>query len=197
MDIIIATNNPKKLLEMERILAPLGYSLKTLKDVGFLEEIEETGTTFAENARIKALAVHKKIGGTVIADDSGLVVDALGGAPGVYSARYGGEDTDYPTKIAMLLADIEKSGNKTRAARFESAVHIVTQAGREATFYGSLEGEIGFEPKGAGGFGYDPILFVGECSVAELTNDEKDKISHRGRAMELLKANIKSLTAAK
>lgn len=197
MDIIIATNNPKKLLEMKRILAPLGYSLKTLKDVGFLEEIEETGTTFAENARIKALAVHKKIGGTVIADDSGLAVDALGGAPGVYSARYGGEDTDYPTKIALLQADMEKSGNKTRSARFESAVHIVTAAGKEATFYGSLEGEIGLEAKGDHGFGYDPILFVGEKSVAELTNEEKDKISHRGRAMELLKANIKSLTDAK
>lgn len=181
MKVVVATGNMGKLKEFQRILAPYGVEILSQKEAGADIEVEETGTTFEENAYLKAAAVFAATGIPAIADDSGLVVDALDGAPGVYTARYAGEDATDDENIQKLLSNMERV--KERSARFVSAICYVWDQGKSLTTRGECEGTVGFEKRGNGGFGYDPIFMVGERSFAELSTKEKDDISHRGRAL--------------
>ena len=184
---IIATHNVKKLAELERILTPLGISVQTASQAGFtLPEVDETGTTFAENARLKAESAMRATGRPAVADDSGLVVDALGGAPGVYSARYAGPDAGDRDRYEKLLRELADVPDDRRTARFVSAVCCVFPDGTSIDVTGACEGRIARAPRGDGGFGYDPVFLVGDRSYAELTAAEKDEISHRGRALRAL-----------
>lgn len=184
---IIATHNVKKLAELERILTPLGISVQTASQAGFtLPEVDETGTTFAENARLKAESAMRATGRPAVADDSGLVVDALGGAPGVYSARYAGPDASDRDRYEKLLRELADVPDDRRTARFVSAVCCVFPDGTSIDVTGACEGRIARAPRGDGGFGYDPVFLVGDRSYAELTAAEKDEISHRGRALRAL-----------
>lgn len=184
---IIATHNVKKLAELERILTPLGISVQTASQAGFtLPEVDETGTTFAENARLKAESAMRATGRPAVADDSGLVVDALGGAPGVYSARYAGPDAGDRDRYEKLLRELADVPDDRRTARFVSAVCCVFPDGTSIDVTGACEGRIARAPRGDGGFGYDPVFLVGDRSYAELTDGEKDQISHRGRALRAL-----------
>ncbi len=189
MTFVIATHNAKKLKELKRILEPLGFDAVIRED---LPEVEETGTTFAENALLKAESACKVTGMPAIADDSGLVVDALGGAPGVYSARYAGEGATDRQRYEKLLEELREVPTEQRTARFVSAVCCVFPDGKILTAEGTCEGIIAFEPKGEGGFGYDPIFLVGERSYAEMTAEEKDSISHRGRALAKLAQELEN-----
>ncbi len=187
MKFILATHNMKKCAEMQRILAPLGVEVFTAEMLGFeLTDAEETGETFEENAYIKAKSGCYESSYPCIADDSGLCVDALGGEPGVYSARYSGGHGDDEANITKLLEKLKDVPNEKRTAHFTSAICVCFPDGREIRLEGRCEGKIGFEKKGNGGFGYDPIFMVGEKSFAELTAEEKDKISHRGNALRKL-----------
>lgn len=184
---IIATHNVKKLAELERILTPLGISVQTAAQAGYsLPEVDETGTTFAENARLKAESAMRATGRPAVADDSGLVVDALGGAPGVYSARYAGPDASDRDRYEKLLRELADVPDDRRTARFVSAVCCVFPDGTSIDVTGACEGRIARAPRGDGGFGYDPVFLVGDRSYAELTAAEKDEISHRGRALRAL-----------
>ena len=193
MDFLVATHNLKKREELRRILLPLGVQPYLDFECGIiLREVEETGKTFEENAMLKAVSGCADSMMPCIADDSGLCVDALDGAPGVYSARFLGEDTPYPEKIARLVELLKNVPEEKRTARFVSAVACVFPDGRRFTVRGECEGKIGFAPKGDGGFGYDPIFYVGEKSFAELTPEEKDAVSHRGNALRKLKEELKN-----
>ena len=189
MTFVIATHNAKKLKELKRILEPLGFDAVIRED---LPEVEETGTTFAENALLKAESACKVTGMPAIADDSGLVVDALGGAPGVYSARYAGEGATDRQRYEKLLEELREVPTEQRTARFVSAVCCVFPDGKILMAEGACEGIIAFGPKGEGGFGYDPIFLVGERSYAEMTAEEKDSISHRGRALAKLAQELEN-----
>ena len=187
MKYIIATHNMKKRNELARILEPLGVEVLTAEQAGVeLTDVEETGTTFEENARLKSESGCKETGMPCIGDDSGLVVDALGGAPGVYSARYAGDHGNDPANIALLLENMKDVPDEKRTARFMCNVCCTYPDGSEIVVSGTCEGKIGYEPKGNGGFGYDPVFMVGDKSFAELTAEEKDKISHRGNALKAL-----------
>lgn len=189
---IIASNNAHKVSELDRILKPLGITALTAKQAGVnLSEVEETGSTFAENARLKAEAAFKKCGMPSIADDSGLMVDALNGAPGVYSARYAGEGASDGDKINKLLTELKDVPENDRTAAFVCSICCILESGEIIEVSGRCEGKIAFEPKGEGGFGYDPV-FIAENgkSFAELSSDEKDKLSHRGNALRALKAEL-------
>ena len=188
MKFIIATHNKKKLVELERILAPLGILVVTDKELGVvLDEVEETGKTFQANASLKARAACRQTGLPAIADDSGLVVDALHGAPGVYSARYAGENATDAQRIEKLLCNMKDIPKGERTARFVSNVFCVFPDGREFSVEGTCEGTIAFAPDGDGGFGYDPVFIAaGGKSFARLTAEEKDSISHRGGALRAL-----------
>ena len=184
---IIATNNKKKLTEIKRILAPLGIVPVTAADKGIdLGDVEETGSTFAENAYIKAKAAFDICGLPVIADDSGLCVDALDGRPGIYSARYGGHDSPYSVKINMLLDEMKDVAENDRSAHFSCAVCCILRSGEVIAVEGRCNGKIAYEPAGDGGFGYDPIFTVDGKSFASLTDGEKDRLSHRGNALRML-----------
>ncbi len=185
MRYIIATHNAHKLAELARILKPLGIEAVTDKDLGItLPEVEETGTTFAENAYLKAASACAFTGLPAIADDSGLTVDALGGAPGIYSARYAGPDGTDEDCNNKLLAALQDVPPRQRTAQFVCAVCCVFPDGGEPiTAEGLLHGHIAYEERGNGGFGYDPLFLVGEKTTAELTAAEKDAISHRGEAL--------------
>lgn len=185
MKFIIATHNKKKLVELERILAPLGILAVTDKELGVvLDEVEENGKTFQANASLKARAACRQTGLPSIADDSGLVVDALHGAPGVYSARYAGENATDAQRIEKLLWNMKDIPEGERTARFVSNVCCVFPDGREFSVEGTCEGTIAFAPDGDGGFGYDPVFIAaGGKSFARLTAEEKDSISHRGGAL--------------
>lgn len=190
---IIATHNQKKLAELARILAPLGIEAKTADQAGFvLDEVEETGTTFEENARLKACAAMRQTGLPAVADDSGLEVDALHGAPGVYTARYGAPEakTD-EDRYKKLLYELQNVPDGQRTARFVSAVCCVFPDGSEITVRGTCEGTIAHAPAGDGGFGYDPVFMVGNRTYSQLTAEEKDAISHRGKALVLLAEALK------
>lgn len=187
MKYIIATHNMKKRNELARILEPLGVEVLTAEQAGVeLTDVEETGTTFEENARLKSESGCKETGMPCIGDDSGLMVDALDGAPGVYSARYAGDHGNDPANIALLLENMKDVPDEKRTARFVCTVCCTYPDGREIVVNGTCEGKIGYEPKGDGGFGYDPVFMVGDKSFAELTAEEKDKISHRGNALKAL-----------
>ena len=187
MDFIIATHNKKKLAEMQRILSPLGVHVLTAEMAGCtLTDVDETGTTFRENALLKAKSGCEETGYPCIADDSGLCVDALDGAPGVYSARYAGEHGNDEANIQKLLAALDGVPVAKRTAHFACAVCVCFPDGRMLEVTGKCEGAIGFEKKGSDGFGYDPVFMVGERSFAELSAGEKDAVSHRGNALRLL-----------
>ncbi len=192
MELLIATNNAHKVEEFKRLFAGLGIDVFSLKEKGISVEIEENGTTFAENAYIKAKTIYDLVKAPVIADDSGICVDALFGAPGVYSARYGGEGLDDKGRTALLLKNME--GVKDRSAHFACAICYIDALGKRHDFYGECQGTIGFSPKGENGFGYDPVFMVGEKSFSELSGKEKDQISHRGKANEKLLAYMKGET---
>ena len=180
---VLATHNPHKLREMSGILSGLGVQVVSPAELGVTVDVEETGTTFAENAMLKARAVCAAAGLPAIADDSGLCVDALNGGPGVYSARYGGEELDDRGRYMLLLSSMR--GQTTRAAHFACAICCVFPNGDVLTAEGTCPGTIAFAPMGEGGFGYDPVFFVPEKAktFAQLTAEEKAEISHRGKAL--------------
>jgi XTP/dITP diphosphohydrolase len=185
--IILASNNKNKLREVKQILEPLGYEIISQSEAGVNIEVEETGSSFEENAFLKAEAVYKLCRKAVIADDSGLEVDALNKAPGIYSARYcEGTDSD---RCRKLLKNLE--GIADRTARFVCTICCIDESGKAETVRGECEGSIGFEPKGENGFGYDPVFMRGDKSFAELSSDEKNKISHRANALSKLKELLK------
>lgn len=187
MKYIIATHNMKKRNELARILGPLGVDILTAEQAGVeLTDVEETGTTFEENARLKSRSGCEESGMPCIGDDSGLMVDALDGAPGVYSARYAGDHGNDPANIALLLENLKNVPDEKRTARFVCTICCTYPDGKEIVVNGTCEGKIGYAPKGDGGFGYDPVFMVGDKSFAELTAEEKDRISHRGNALKAL-----------
>ena len=184
MKFVLATHNPGKLKEMADILSGLGVEVVSPADVGISIDVEETGTTFAENAMLKAKAICAASGLPAIADDSGLCVDALNGAPGVYSARYGGEGLDDTGRYRLLLENMR--GQTPRTAKFVSVITCCFPNGDVLTARGECPGTIAFAPMGEGGFGYDPVFFVPglKKTFAQLTPEEKNAISHRGKALE-------------
>ncbi|MCL2107372.1 MAG: RdgB/HAM1 family non-canonical purine NTP pyrophosphatase [Oscillospiraceae bacterium] len=189
MDILIATKNQKKKLELQRILAPLGLSVVTEEDRGFaLSDVEETGLTFEENARLKAVSGCEESGLPCVGDDSGLCVDALGGAPGIYSARFAGEHGNDEANTGKLLELLAGLPREARGARFVCAICCRFPDGSEIMARGECEGHIGFAPAGSGGFGYDPVFIPNGFmhTMAQLSFEEKDAVSHRGRALTLL-----------
>ena len=192
MRYIMATHNKDKIVEMSRILEPLGIEAVTDRDLGIeLPEVEETGTTFAENAYLKAASACAFTGLPAIADDSGIVVDALNGGPGVYSARYGGEGLDDKGRNRLLLTELDGLPAEQRTAHYACAICCVFPDGRDPiTAQGEMHGHIGTEEHGNGGFGYDPLFLVGERTVAEMTAEEKDAISHRGNALRLFRDRL-------
>lgn len=192
--IVFATGNAGKMKEIRMILADIGYEIVSMKEADIFVDIQENGSTYEENALIKARAVAaKSVGDIVLADDSGLEIDSLGGEPGVYSARYMGEDTPYSEKNANLIERLNGVPDEKRTARFVCAIAAVLPDGRELTTRAAIEGRIGYEEKGSGGFGYDPIFYVPELhkTTAELTGEEKNLVSHRGKALELMKEELK------
>ena len=191
--IVFATGNEGKMREVRLILQDLGFPVLSMKEAGVSLDIEENGTTFAENAMIKARAVWEKTGGIVLADDSGLVVDYLGGEPGVYSARYLGEDTSYEIKNQAIIDRLTDAKEEERTARFVSAIAAVLPDGSELVTEGKVEGLIAHEPAGNGGFGYDPIFYLPEYGVtsAEIPIEKKNEISHRGKALEAMKIKLR------
>ncbi len=191
MKIIAATKNKGKIREIQAIFAPLGFTVISQAEAGIDIEVEETGETFLENSFLKARAVHTASGEAVIADDSGLMVDALDGAPGVYSARYAGENATDHERMTKLLAEMKDKEN--RRAAFTSAVVMILADGREFSAEGKVFGKICTEMHGENGFGYDPIFFADELgkTFGEANDQEKNKISHRGRALTALYKKVK------
>lgn len=191
--IIVATQNKGKVKEIKEMLGDLPIDVKTMGEVGIDIDVEETGSTFEENAVIKAEAISKMVDGLVIADDSGLEIDYLNKEPGVYSARYLGKDTPYEVKNQIILERLKDVPKEQRTARFVCAMALC-EAGEE-TFVtrGTLEGYIGNQPEGENGFGYDPILFVEALgtSTANISLEEKNKISHRAKALKQVIEKIK------
>ena len=189
MTIVVATRNRKKVDEIRRILEGSVVSLLTLDDFPGCPAVVEDGQTFEENAVKKAVAVARYAGQTALADDSGLEVDALGGAPGVLSARYAGDDAEDCMNLTKLLDDMRSVGDAERRARFICCVALASPDGRARTFVGAVEGSLGRAPRGSRGFGYDPVFYpIGEIrTFAEMCDGEKDAISHRGRALRAVR----------
>lgn len=184
MKLVLASKNQHKLLEMEHILRDLGLEVVLESQVGVDVDVEETGTTFLENAALKARAVMEASGMAAIADDSGLMVDALDGAPGVYSARYGNLDSDQ-ARTSYLLENLKDVPAGKRGAQFVSAIVCILPDGREVHAQGTCQGEILFAPRGENGFGYDPVFYSPELkkTFSEAAEEEKATVSHRGRAL--------------
>ena len=195
MKVLIATHNLKKKAALQRILTPLGIEVVTADDIGInLTDVEETGTTFEENSLLKAQSGCDESGLPCVADDSGLAVDYLGGAPGVYSARYAGEHGDDEKNNDKLLAELDGVPLEKRTARFVSVVTCVFPDGKKIVARGECEGRIAFERSGNGGFGYHPLfLFEDGRSFGEFTAEEKDKVSHRGKALRLLADELEKM----
>lgn len=191
-EIVLASDNVKKLKELKAILGDGDFKLVTKSEAGYCDEVEENGTTFEENSFIKANEVMKHTGKISVADDSGLEVDCLGGEPGVYSKRYAGEDATDAEKIAYLLNKIRETGEENPTARFVSVITCVYPNGEHFSVRGSCEGKIIFEMRGEGGFGYDPVFLPDgfEKTFSELTAEEKNAISHRGNALRLFAAEF-------
>ena len=194
MKVIFATGNMGKMREIRAIMSDTDTEVLSMKEADVYTDVVEDGSTFMENAFIKARAVaklvkQKGITAAVVADDSGLVVDALGGEPGIYSARYLGEDTPYKIKNAKIIERLEGVEDEKRTARFVCAMAVVFPDGSEDCYEATYEGRIGYEEKGPNGFGYDPIFYLPDRGVysAELDPDEKNRISHRGKALEGIK----------
>lgn len=191
--IIFATGNQDKMREIREILSDLDAEILSLKDAGIKADIVEDGTTFEENAEIKARAISEITGEIVLADDSGLEIDYLNKEPGIYSARYMGEDTSYHIKNKNLIDRLEGVPDEQRTARFVCAIAAAFPDGTMKTVRGVMEGRIGYEERGENGFGYDPIFFLPEygMSSAEISREEKNKISHRGKALRMIKDELK------
>ena len=185
-EIIIATKNAGKVKDFETLFSPKGFKVKSLLDFPEIEDVEETGVTFAENATLKAEAISSALNKPVIADDSGLAIDALNGEPGVYSARYAGENKDDNANIEKVLQKLNDVPFEKRTARFHCALAIAVPGKRTEIVEGTCEGHILEEKRGENGFGYDPIFFVEKwrCSMAELTKEQKNQISHRANALK-------------
>lgn len=182
--LLLATNNEGKVAEFRRLLAGCGWDLVTPREIELSLAVEETGASYEENARIKALAFARASGLTALADDSGLEVDALGGRPGMMSARYGGEAQSDRDRFELLLRELADVRDERRVARFRAVIAIATPAGDVRICEGTVEGRIAREPRGESGFGYDPVFLVPEFgrTVAELPPATKDRVSHRGAA---------------
>lgn len=191
--IIFATTNKNKVREVNMMMEGFDVELVPMTDMGIDVEIEETGTTFEENAIIKAKAICDMTGEIALADDSGLEVDYLDGAPGVYSSRFLGEDTPYEIKNDYIIEKLKDAKGKERSARFACAMAMVFPDGDVETCYGTIEGLIGYEQRGKNGFGYDPIVYVPEyeMTTGEMTPQLKNSISHRGKALEQMKEVMK------
>lgn len=189
---IFATGNEGKMKEVRMILADLGYEILSLKDIGYNKEIIEDGKTFEENALIKAKTIAKGRNEIVLADDSGLEVDYMDKQPGIYSARFLGEDTSYRIKNQYIIDQLKDAKPEERTARFVCAIACAFPDGKTLTTRGTIEGYIGYEERGENGFGYDPIFMIPEfnCSASELDLEQKNKISHRGKALEAMKKLI-------
>jgi len=195
--IVFATGNKGKVKEIQMILADLDVEVTTMKEEGIFVDVEENGTTYEENAMIKAREVAKYTDAIVMADDSGLEIDYLNKEPGIYSARYMGEDTSYRIKNANLIDRLAGVPDEQRTARFVCAIAAVLPDGSELTTRGVIEGLIGYEEKGENGFGYDPIFYVPEFgkTTAELTEEQKNMVSHRGRALKSMKEELQKICA--
>lgn len=187
--LIFATGNENKMKEIRMILADCGYEIQSMKEAGIDIDIVEDGKTFEENATIKATAIAKIAGCVVLADDSGLEVDAMDKAPGIYSARWEGEDTPYSIKNQKIIDNLAGVPDEERTARFVCAIAAAFPDGRVETRRGTIEGRIAYEPAGENGFGYDPIFYVPEFgkTTAELDPEEKNEISHRGKALRMIR----------
>lgn len=190
--IIFATGNEGKMREIRMILADIGIPVVSMKEAGVSADIVEDGKTFAENAAIKARAIMELTGEIVMADDSGLEIDYLDGAPGIYSARFMGEDTSYDIKNNALLEKLQGVPDEKRTARFVCAIACAFPDGRLLESYGTMEGRIGYEIRGLNGFGYDPIFYLPECgcSSAEISPEQKNELSHRGKALRSMKEKL-------
>lgn len=190
--IIFATENQDKMKEIRMILENLGIPVSSMKEAGIDVDIVEDGTTFEENAMIKAEAIAKLTDAIVLADDSGLEIDYLNKEPGIYSARYAGTDTSYEIKNNLLLQRLEGVPDEKRTARFVCAIAAVFPDGSKETVRGTIEGRIGYEIAGEHGFGYDPIFYLPEygCTTAELDPEKKNELSHRGKALRLMREII-------
>jgi XTP/dITP diphosphohydrolase len=205
--LLLATTNQGKIREFRELLAGCGWELVTPAEVDVALEVEETGATYSDNARLKALAFARASGLTSLADDSGLEVDALGGAPGLHSARFAGPDTSHADKIDVLLDQLRDVPEERRTARFRAVIVIATPEGQTNESEGVCEGRIGHTPRGAGGFGYDPIFVVCESSqgcrdtctrtMAELPAAEKNVISHRARAALAAREVLRRMAGAR
>ena len=193
--IVFATGNAHKMIEIRQILEDLGMPVISMKEVGVDPEIIEDGTTFEENALIKAREVAKLLpNDIVLADDSGLEVDALNKEPGIYSARYAGENTSYEIKNQLILDRVKDVPEEKRTARFACSVAAVFPDGTEKVVRENMEGRIAYESAGANGFGYDPIFYLPEygCTSAELSPEDKNAISHRGKALRAMRVVIEA-----
>lgn len=194
MDFILATNNMKKLAEMQRILSPLGINVVTAKMLGKqLEDVEEDGKTFEDNAKLKARAACKEMNMPAIADDSGLCVDYINGAPGIFSARFAGEHGNDEKNNDLLLEKLDGVPLEKRTAHYVCAICCTFPDGREIVVRGECNGVIGFERDGHEGFGYDPLFLVDGKAFGRYTAEEKDKISHRGNALRLLTKELEKI----
>ena len=192
--IIFATGNEGKMKEIRMILSDLGVEVLSMKEAGISVDIVEDGKTFEENAIIKALAVSKACGEVVLADDSGLEIDALNKEPGIYSARYTGEDTSYDIKNRNLIDRLNGVKDEDRTARFVCAIAAAFPDGSYVTKVAAMEGRIGYEIKGENGFGYDPIFVLPKygCTTAELSPEQKNEESHRGKALRMIKEELRA-----
>lgn len=190
--IIFATSNQGKMKEVRMILSDLDVEVLSMKEVGIQIDIEENGKTFEENALIKAKAIHEITGALVLSDDSGLEVDYMDKAPGIYSARFLGEETSYDIKNQYIIDQLKDAKEEERTARFVCAIACVLPNGETATRRGTIEGVIAHTIEGENGFGYDPIFYVPEyhCTTAQLSPEQKNKISHRGKALVAMKQVI-------
>jgi len=191
---VVATKNRDKVSEIREILSELPFQIMTMSEAGCDDDIEEDGESFRENALKKAIDVHNRIGGYVMADDSGLAVDALGGAPGIYSARFHGKDSTYPEKIQALWDLLHNIPLEQRTAHFICAIAVVRPDGSSFTVQESMDGILYDKIVGDNGFGYDPVFFLPERGVtaAQLTNEEKNEISHRGKALRAMLAQLRN-----
>jgi XTP/dITP diphosphohydrolase len=193
-DLLVATTNLHKLEEYRAIFSDLPYRLLSLRDLRLDMDVEETGSTFEENAVLKAHAYAQASGLLTLADDSGLEIDAMGGAPGIFSARFAGKDTPYEERFRLILERLNGLPVEQRSARFRCAITLAEPSGYTRTVEGIIEGVIADAPRGEGGFGYDPIFLVPEIGMttAELSADDKNRISHRGRAAQLARILLKN-----
>lgn len=191
MKFIMATNNSHKVVELSRILKPLGIDVVSAKEMGItLDDVDENGTTFAENAFLKAQSAFQKTGMPVVADDSGLSVDALDGRPGIYSARYAGDNATSEEKNLKLLDELKNVPDEKRTAHFTCSICCIMEDGTKIVAEGVCNGKIATSPHGNGGFGYDPIFLCNGKCFAQLSDAEKDAVSHRGQALRKFKSEL-------